>query len=290
MQKEVILDNPGWRDVEAIIDEAKTSTLKLAMGSMLRINHLKEQSHAPTVNAPKVHKIQLMQEDDYLRRVLDLDEVDAKLKEWHSYKRPVYMIVTLLIADEVNYSEETKVKRTTAVGVEAPAELVPLAAAAGQTIPGPDSVNVAASLSTDRRLKAKHTAVGKRIFAIEYRVLTRKLLSISGKVDVRPQGVRGDGMFGHVEASMTTPEPEEQHSERIAEDEPLPVVVLEPKLMSIVSPWTMIDVLDMYLMLLRILSAHFYIGGEPLNFNPSIQLRYRTTLDTETMGRRDPRR
>ena len=37
MQKEDILDGPGWRDMEAIINEAKTSRLKLAVASMLRV-------------------------------------------------------------------------------------------------------------------------------------------------------------------------------------------------------------------------------------------------------------
>ena len=57
-----------------------------------------------------------MQEDDYRRRVLDLEEVDAKLKEWHSYQRPVYMIVAILIADQVNYPEDARNRRTTEVG------------------------------------------------------------------------------------------------------------------------------------------------------------------------------
>ena len=227
MRKEDILDDPGWKDVEELISRAKTNTLKLAMASMLRANHLKEQSHAPTFSAPKVHRIQLMQEDDYRKRVLHLDEVKSTLKEWHGRNRPVYMIVTLLIADEVNYSEEIRDKSTTDLEVKAPAELAPLAAAAGLPMPGPDSVNAAASLSTERQMEAKLTGVGKRIFAIEYRPLTKRLLSISGKVDVRPGGIRGDRMFGHVEASMTTPEPEEQQSETIADYDPLPEVVDE---------------------------------------------------------------
>ena len=227
MQKKDILDDPGWKDVEEVIDRAKTSTLKLAMASMLRANHLNEQTHAPTFSAPKVHKIQLMQEDDYRNRVLDLDEVKTKLKEWHGHKRPVYMIVSLLIADQVNYSEKTRDKSTTDLGVKAPAELAPLVAAAGLPIPSPDSVSAAGSFSTDRRTEAKLTGVGKRIFAIEYRVLTKRLLSFSGKVDVRPGGARGDRMFGHVESSMTTPEPEEQQSETMADYDPLPEVVDE---------------------------------------------------------------
>lgn len=229
MQKEDILDDPGWKNVEEIINRAKTSSLKLSMTSMLRANHLNEQSHAPSISAPKVHKIQLMQGDDYRQRVLDLDEVKTKLQEWHSYKRPVYMIVSLLIADQVNYSEEIGDKSTTEVAVEAPAELAPLAAAAALPVPGPDSLNVSGSLSTERRMEAKLTGVGKRIFAIEYRVLVKRLLSISGRVDLRPGGVRGDRMFGHVETSMTTPEPEEQHSEIIADDDPLPEIVDEPE-------------------------------------------------------------
>ena len=113
------------------------------------------------------------------------------------------------------------------MGVEAPAELAPSAATAGLPVPGHDSVKAEGSLSTDRRMEAKYTGAGKRIFAIECRVLTKRLLSLSGKVDLRRGGVRGDRMFGHVEASMTTPEPEEQHSETIADHDPLPEVVNE---------------------------------------------------------------
>ncbi|KAL8823901.1 MAG: hypothetical protein Q9191_005459 [Dirinaria sp. TL-2023a] len=227
MRKKDILDDPGWKDVEEVISRAKTSTLKLAMASMLRASHENEQSHAPTFSAPRVHRIQLMQEDDYLQRVLGLDEVGSKLRDWHHRDRPVYMIVTLLIADAVRYAEEDRDKRTTELEVKAPAELAPLAAASGLPIPGPDSVNAAASLSTERRVEAKLTGVGKRIFAIEYRPLTKRFFSFSGKVDLRPGGVRGDRMFGHVEASMTTPEPEEQQSDIIADYDPLPDVVDE---------------------------------------------------------------
>ena len=227
LQKEDILDDPGWKDVEEAINGAKTSTLKLAMASMLRASHLNEQSHAPKLSTPKIHRTQLMQEDDYLKRVLSLDEVKSKLKEWHGIKRPVYMIVTLLMADQVNYSEKTGDKSTAGLEVRAPAELAPMAAAAGLPIPGPDSVNAAGSFSTERRREAKLTGVGKRVFAIEYRVLRKRLLSISGRVDVRPGGVRGDRLFGHVEASMTTPEPEEQQWETIAISDPLPEVVEE---------------------------------------------------------------
>ena len=183
-------------------------------------------THLPSA-PPKVHKIQLMQKDDYRKRILNLDEVDTKLKEWHGHNRPVYMIVTLLIADQLSYWAETRDKTTTDLEVKAPAELAPLAAAAGLPIPGLESVNVAGSLSKDRRMEAKLTGIGKRIFAIEYIVLTKRLLSSSGKVDVRPGGVKGDRVFGHVEASMTTPEPEEQQSEAIADPDPLPEVVDE---------------------------------------------------------------
>lgn len=136
---------------------------------------------------------------------------------WQGHKRPVYMIVTIPIANQVNYSEEIKDSSSTDLGVIAPRELAPLVVAAGLPVPGPDSVRATGSLSTNRRIEAKLTRVGKRIFAIEYKFLTKRLLSFSAEVDVRAGGVWGDRMFGHVEASMTTPEPEERQSETIAD-------------------------------------------------------------------------
>ena len=140
----------------------------------------------------------------------------------------------------MNYSEEIKEKSTTDMEVRTPGELAPLVVTAGPPIPGPDRVNVARSLSTERRIESRVTGVGKGVFAIECRVLTKRLLSFSGKVDVRPGCVRGDRVLGHVEASMTTPEPEEQLSEMIADYLTIPYRKLWTKLkpMSIVSHWT----------------------------------------------------
>lgn len=133
---ENVSDDPGFQDVEQVIDSARSKAARLSMADMLHISHTQVNKNHPQFTAPKVRKLKLLQEDQYLKRVLLLDEVKDSLKEWkHGLRRPVYMIVSLLVADRVNYAERTIDETTKKVEAKPPSQLAAIAAGSPFSVP-----------------------------------------------------------------------------------------------------------------------------------------------------------
>ena len=218
-------DDPGFRNVEEIIDTVRSESARLSLADMLHFTHSRSKADAPRFQSLKVRRLKLLQEDGYRKRVLALDDVKVQLKEWHTIHRPVYLIVGLLIADYVHYAEERNEASTNEIEAKPPTQLISMAA--GLPVSMPDIAEGSVSKTMKQQRGMKLTAAGKRIFAVEYRVLTKRLLSMSGQVDMRPGGIRGDRSFGHEEDAMGAPIAEEQQVEVISDPDPLPDVVEE---------------------------------------------------------------
>lgn len=71
------------------------------------------------------------------------------------------------------------------------------------------------------------TAMRKRIFVVEYKVLTKRFLSISGQVDMRSDDIREDRSFGYQEETKSSSIAEEQQTEVISDPDSLSDVVEE---------------------------------------------------------------
>ena len=218
-------DDPGFRNVEEIINSARSKSAQLLLADMLRFTHSRSTADAPRFQSAKVRRLKLLQEDTYCKRLLALDEVKTQLREWHKINRPVYLIVGLLIADRVHYAEQTQEESTNMIEAKPPTRLI--SAAAGSPVSMPDIAEGSVSKTMKQQRGITLTAAGKRIFAVEYRVLTKRLLSMSGQVDMRPGGIRGDRSFGYKEDVTGAPTAEEQQSEVISDPDPLPDVVDE---------------------------------------------------------------
>ena len=115
----------------------------------------------------------------------------------------------------------TASKKQSSKEVEAipPAEL----AVATMGVPGPTPTiaKIEASTSQDNELDMTLTASGTRIFAIEYRVLRKRILSTSSHIDMRPHGVRGDRAFAHDEDQTGVSAMKQQQSEVIMDEDTL---------------------------------------------------------------------
>lgn len=223
MEEVDVDDDPGFRKVEEIIDSASSESARLLLADMLRFNHARSRTDAPRFQPDKVRRLKLLQEDSYCKRVLALDDVKVQLKEWHKLSRPVYLIVGLLIADRVHYAEKTTGESSNEIGAKPPTRLTSVAF--GSPVSMPDIAEGSVSKTRQQQRRMKLTATEKRIFAVEYRVLTKRLLSMSGQVDMRPGGIRGDRAFGQEEDAMGGPTTEEQQTEVIVDPDPLPDVV-----------------------------------------------------------------
>ncbi|MCJ1226926.1 hypothetical protein MMC12_003581 [Toensbergia leucococca] len=217
-QQPVVKDDPGFSDVEEIIEFATSKSLRLSLVDMLRISHSRTVTNAPQFQSTKVRRLKLQHEDRYCERILAEEEVKAQLKLWHRVRHPVYLIVSLLVSDQVHYAEKANKNTSHDITAKPPSQLASIAAAS--PMPMPDLAQYSMSTSSKRKLGMGLTATGRRIFAVEYRVLIKRLLSTSGQVDMRPGGVRGDRSFGREEEAMGSPDTEEQQSEVISDPDP----------------------------------------------------------------------
>lgn len=217
-QQPLVKDDPGFSDVEEIIESTKSKSLQLSLVDMLRINHSRSVTNAPQFRSPRVRRLKLQQEDQYRERVLALEDVKAQLKLWHGIRHPVYLIVGLLVSDQVHYAEKASKNTSDNIMAKPPSQLASIAAAA--PVPVPDIAQGSMSTSSQRKLGIGLTATGRRIFAVEYKVLIKRLLSTSGQIDMRPGGIRGDRSFGREEDAMGSPNTDEQQSEVISDPDP----------------------------------------------------------------------
>ena len=90
----------------------------------------------------------------------------------------------------------------------------------GVSAPTPTVAKIEASSSEGNELDMTLTAGGTCIFAIEYRVLQKRILSTSGHVDMRPLGVRWDRTFAHEDATGAS-DMNQQQTEIIMDEDTL---------------------------------------------------------------------
>lgn len=220
-----IRDDGGFCRLEGIIESQKGRSLGASLAEMLKFSVSHTQVDAPGFYSPKVRRLKLQQEDRNRQAILALEEVKASLKEWHTLKHPVYLIVGVLVADHIGYAENSSTKNSHEFGLKPPVELASLAA--GLPMPVPDLVDLSLANSAEHRRETMLTAVGTRIFAIEYRVLTKRLLSMSGKIDVRPGGIRGERTFSDDGKPDIGRDAENHRSEVVADPDPMSDVIEE---------------------------------------------------------------
>ena len=215
----------GFRNVEEIISNTRSNSARLLLADIFSVNRTRSETESPHFKASEVvQRIKLRQEDEYLAHAMKSDEVKAKLKRWHKLRSPVFLIVGLLVADHVHYAEVKGNEREFGIEGKPPSGLI--STAAGSPLPLPDLIGASVSKTIAEQRGLELTATGRRIIAIEYRVLTKRLLSTSGQVDMRPGGIRGDRSFGQTEEAMNEAF-DEQQSEVLLDPDPLPDIVDE---------------------------------------------------------------
>jgi len=217
-----IYDDPDFSNVETLIKSSHSKSASVLLADMLKLSQSSSDSSAPEFKARQVRRLKLRQEDICLEHQLALPEVKSQLKEWHGIRRPVYFIVGLLSTNHIRYSERTKQQSSRAMEAKPPTKA--MAAAAGAP-PGvvPDVAKIEVSKSEDAGMDSTLTVSGSHIFAFEFRVLRKRILSTSGVVDMRPGGVRGDRTFAHEDETGASGM-EEQQTEVVMDEDPLPEV------------------------------------------------------------------
>ena len=144
-----------------------------------------------------VRRLRIHNDDEVLKTVFQNENVITTLEDWKfGFLSPVFMVVGLLIADEITYHETNSQEMQGSMQVDA-AKIA--ASSSGVTLP--ISSQMGGSLKhtnkTDLHIKAK----GQRVFAIEYRILRRdpslnfRSKPSLDKVTLGAHGPQGDRTF-----------------------------------------------------------------------------------------------
>ena len=162
----------------------------VALTDMLGLSTSRTKTSEPSFESQQVERYYLTQIDEVKRRLLEDAAAKLKLEERISFAHPVYLVAGVLVADRVRYNEE----RSEVAKAEASLDPLPsdVALAAGL----PPQANVRARVEREKATEHSRatTVVGRRVFAVEYVVL-RKRLSKLGATKWRSMP-RVEGTFG----------------------------------------------------------------------------------------------
>jgi hypothetical protein len=129
------------------------------------------------------------EDGEVFERIKEDNAINTKLKQWATLSKPIYMIVGLLITSKVTYWDNSSSEAHSEMTAKPPTKL-----GKPWRLVGHPSTRRSTWVSTDwRNVQARLT--GPRIFAIEYRVLRKRLLSTSGGLEVPSTASHGDWTF-----------------------------------------------------------------------------------------------
>jgi hypothetical protein len=105
---------------------------------------------------------------------------------------PLYLIVGLLVADDIVYTSDETSHRGIGGNID-PVQIAALAG--GMPLPLQSSLGVDRTKGSQGKLET--VASGKRVFAIEYRSFRKRLIpSENRRVELKGHGPKGDRTFG----------------------------------------------------------------------------------------------
>ena len=173
-----------------IINHITSDSFKVSLLNLLGVSYEDYKSQAHSFQIAQAQSLRIVQDRDVLAKVLDQVEVTADLEQWRfSTFRPVYFIVGVLLAKDIRYSTKSADRRGVGGDVD-PVSIAGLAAG----VPMPLSASVGEHHMQSRDDSTESVAQGNRVFAIEYRVLKKRLFS--GRPHIETHGPKGDRAFG----------------------------------------------------------------------------------------------
>lgn len=173
-----------------VVSNINSDNFRLSLLNLLGLSYEDYRSRSHSFRTKKAQRLRLMQDEDVFTKLRQQSDVLADLKQWDfSPFHPVYLIVGLLVATDVHY--DTKHDKKQGIGGHVdPVSVGSLAAG----VPIPFDSSVGQHHLREQSDHMEGTVQGTRIFAIEYRVIKKRLFSTHAHLE--PHGPRGDRAFG----------------------------------------------------------------------------------------------
>ncbi|KAI9756668.1 MAG: hypothetical protein M4579_003757 [Chaenotheca gracillima] len=170
------VDDDHFTNVDALISQTKSTAFGANLVQLLGSKYEHSHKNGRGVKAREVHRIRLQDPEEVLAKLQRDTAVNTHLEEWLSLKPfspPVYFIVGFLVAQDPELSTEAEHSQTVGGNVD------PLGIAAAATgVPMPvEGVEGEVEHTHSNEAHISATAPGTRIFAMEYKILRKRLHS-----------------------------------------------------------------------------------------------------------------
>lgn len=193
-------DDSGYIDVSELINSKKGSSMYGLLADVLKFSADDSHSTSPSINAPRVEQLSIGQHPEVFSRLIGDPSAKAAVDKLTWEKRKAYLIVGLLVTDQIAFTESSSSLSDTSLQAKLPTKEI--AAAAGA--PGVD-VPLQGGIDDSQESSRQGSAGlhGRRIFAIQYRLLRKhRTLPVIGRRDTEldKKTLSGDRFFGDQES------------------------------------------------------------------------------------------
>ena len=165
--------DPGYSNVSELLDSKQGTSLYAALANVLKVSTEDSQSTSPAIKATKVEKLSLSQHPAVFERLQEDLSAKTAISKLNWQSRTAYLITGLLVTDQLSFTESTTSLSSASLDAKLPTKEVAAALGApGVDIPLEAGGNKMKSSGREGGAGLE----GKRIFAIEYRILRKRRL------------------------------------------------------------------------------------------------------------------
>lgn len=100
-----VFKDEGLVDVEVLMSSINSHSVRAEVANILGVSAEKSQTHASKLNALEVRKMELRRHTSVVKGLEGNLDVTAGLQHWKPFGEPVYLVVGLLVANRVVYSD-----------------------------------------------------------------------------------------------------------------------------------------------------------------------------------------
>jgi len=192
--------DPSFKNVRSVIESFSSSKCYLDALGLFGLDHGQFESGKAIFESALVDRLRVQNDEKVLEYVCAREDVRAGFDGWgFGIGSVLYFIVGMLVTDDISY-KEILAQNTNSEGSLDVAKIAATALPGGTSSIIPIQLRVGAQNTVDSSREHKVTVSGKRIFAIEYRRIRKKLITKKASADTargqfKRHGLRGDRTF-----------------------------------------------------------------------------------------------
>lgn len=188
-----VKSDPGYRDFAALLKSKRGTSIETALANVFKAIVNMSRSTPLAFNATKMEHLKITEHPDVFENLRADPSTLAEIKklEWTDWQ--AYLVVGLLVTENVSYGEDKSSESRLSVETKVPTKELFMAVG----LPPVDvRLETQAEDTTEDGHKGGLGLVGKQIFAIQYRILRKHRITKSRRIDLTEDSMKGESTFG----------------------------------------------------------------------------------------------